>query len=130
MLTNITNNSYSTYLSANRWYWSAPTQQRIMDVITESREVVATILMVLSHCYSDLISLLDSWLSYGMDAVVIVPCDNTEVTWGEVVDGLRFDTEVAVTLIGYWLQDMRSAVIEIRYNIASVITAIVAVVRM
>lgn len=124
MLVTLINNSYSAYLSLNRWYWSAPNQQRLLDTTANIVEITLVMIVLLSQAWEDFTSLIDQWLTYGCDNNVFVITDHVRyvgIDWWEVWAMLLGDVAYAQTWIGYTWNDTCNIVSELHYRIKGVI---------
>lgn len=121
MLVTAINNTYSTHLLINRWYWSQSTQQQLLDVITNTLEVITTILLLLSHCYTDFLGLIDNWLTLDYEPVVItVDCDNT-VSWSDIRGWLMADMAYVEMWCGFLWSDCVNAATELYYRVRTIL---------
>lgn len=121
MLVSTINNSYSLLQTASRWYWSQSTQQQLSNVITNTQEVITTLLLLLSHCYTDFLGLIDNWLTPDYNPFMItVSCDNT-VSWSDVRGWLVADVAYVEMWLGFLWGDLNNVITEIYYRIRTVI---------
>ncbi len=122
MLVSAINNSYSLIQTAHRWYWSAPTQQRLLDTYQTIIEVLAITLLLLSQAYTDYVTLLDQWLTPGCSTeVFVITPEEGDTGWLEVWAMLQGDLAYAQTWVGYTANDLRNAMMELYYRVRTVL---------
>lgn len=117
MIANLINTSYSHTQTLSQWYWSRSTQTRIADTINETRDILSTILIVLSHAYSDGVALLDEWLTYGLNDIVITESDERECDWMDVRAMVQGDLAYAQTWLSFTLSDLSNVITEYWYRL-------------
>ncbi len=122
MLVSAINNSYSLIQTAHRWYWSTPTQQRILDAYQTLTEVLAITILLLSQYYADFVTLLDRWLTPGCSTeVFVITPEEGDTGWFEVWAMLLGDLAYAQTWVSYTANDLQSAVTELYYRVRMVL---------
>lgn len=122
MLVSVINNSYSALQTLSRWYWSVPTQQRLISTAQTLAEVLTITLLVLSQAYSDSVALLDTWLTPGCYNVFVITPEEGNTGWLDVWAMLLGDASYAQTWLGYTAHDFSNAATELYYRIRAVLT--------
>lgn len=117
MIVSAINNSYSALQTASRWYWSAPTQQSLIDFTNNVREIITITLLLLSQCYADFLGLIDTWLTPDCDQFVVIGvCDNT-VSWNDVRGWLLADLAYVEMWLGFFWSDAVNTLMEYYYRV-------------
>lgn len=122
MLVSAINNSYSLIQTAHTWYWSAPTQQRLLDTYRTLIEVLTITILLLSQCYADFVTILDQWLTPGCSTeVFVITPEEGDTGWFEVWAMLQGDLAYAQTWLSYTVNDLQSAVTELYYRVRTLL---------